>query len=79
MADTHTPSFEEVDKAMDAATHHADAAAGAQAAAIGLPQICSVWPAVKKALQFLLIITPPKWKKVLQQFITIVDALCPGT
>jgi hypothetical protein len=64
---------------MDAVAHHAAATGGTPAAAIGLPQICSVWPAVKKALQFLLIITPAKWKKVLQQFITIVDALCPGT
>lgn len=68
------PSFEDIDRAMDAVP----ASATADTKAAGVGQICAVWPPVKLILQAIIALPliPEKWKARVRQFIAVVDAIC---
>lgn len=75
-----TPTFEEVDKHIQAADLSAlpAGAKGAVAPAAAIPNVCAIYKIIRP---FLLLASgfpiPQKWKDAIKLFIKAMDALCP--
>lgn len=85
MTTSSTPTFDEVDKHIQAADLTAiqpggklHAAAAAPAAAV-LPNICAAYKIVRPILVLAsnTPILPQKWRDALKAFIGVLDAICP--
>jgi hypothetical protein len=84
MAASTNPTFDEVDKHVQAADlsaiqpggkHHPAAAAGAAA----LPSICPAYKVVRPILVLAsnTPLIPPKWRDAIKAFIGVMDVICP--
>jgi hypothetical protein len=85
MAAQHPPTFEDVDKHIQAADlkaiqpggKHFPAAAPAGAAA--LPNVCPAYKTVRPILELLsnTPLIPQKWRDAIKAFIGVMDLICP--
>jgi len=84
----HTPTFEEVDKAVQSADltpfqqggrHHFTAAAVAVSPGDVLKKICAAYKIVRPIMALIagLPLIPSKWKEVVKTFMGLMDSLCP--
>lgn len=85
MSKAHAPSFEEVNKHIEAVnlaefrpggTHHPKAAAS-----LGSAEVCAAYKMVKPILVLIASIPliPQKWRDALNVFIEIADKICPAS
>ncbi|QJW97347.1 hypothetical protein [Frigoriglobus tundricola] len=74
-----TPTFEDVDKHIQAADLTAIQPAGGAARAIALPDICPAYKIVRPILVLLsnTPIIPQKWRDAIKAFIGVLDLICP--
>lgn len=77
MAKENGPTFEEINRRIEAADLAGFDVAAARAGQLG--QVCDIWrlvgPIVRALADFPLL--PPKWREVLKRFCEIMDRICP--
>ena len=85
MAISSNPTFDEIDKhiqAVDLSAYHPGGKhhlAAGTAPAAALPSVCPIYKAILPILVVLstLPFIPPKWQALIKTFISVMDVLCP--